>query len=322
MCKKQCVIISYDIMTHHPPEVVQIYKGKYYNKPQNAQRCNKVIVFDLDETFGYFFELKILWNYITSIGPDFSTPDIFNVLLDMYPEFLRYGIISILDYIYNKKLSGKCHKVYVFTNNKYDHSWVNLILDYFVYKLDCKTKLFDQVIYAFKINNKQIEVKRTKQTKTYEDFINCTMLPYSTEICFVDNNYFPDMNNERVYYIQPLSYYHNMKKEEIMCRFINSDLWKQIKNVNLGIKSIKSDLFHDCRGFHMNSMKIAVDFHVAQKIMFHIKEFFYFPKTHQKTKKNNRNLISRTTRKNRPYVERYSYTDKINSSSADNFWKV
>jgi len=272
---------------------IKIYKGKYYNTKPNAKN-SKVIVFDLDETFGSFFELKIIWDYISSIDQRLTTSKQFNELLDLYPEFLRYGILHIIDYIYQKKMTGECYKVYVYTNNQFNYHWVNLILEYFTNKLDCKIKLFDQVIRAFKINNKKIEVKRTTYSKTYDDFIKCTMLPNSTEICFVDDNNFPEMKNERVYYIQPLSYQHNLSKEEIIYRFLNSDIWMQIKHTD---GKNENELYENFETNFMKNTKIMKqDIRVAQKLMYHIKEFFYFPKNKNKTRKN-KQVFTRFTRK-------------------------
>lgn len=279
---------------------VNIYKGEYYINNPVKTKLHKVVVLDVDETLGYFFELKILWNYVASIDPCFKTSQYFNRLLDLYPEFLRYGIVSILDYIYQKKKRGDCYKVYIYTNNQFESRWTNLILDYFIYKLDCDIRLFDQVICAFKINNKKVEMKRTTHMKTYDDLISCTMLPTSTEICFIDNNYFHNMQNERVYYIQPLSYYHNMTKEEIVCRFLQSDLWIEMNRI---AEQTNPDHHHsDFLGqvfypIHnaMSVRKTKIDIYVAQKMMYHIKEFFYFPKNNRTRK--NKMLLNRLTRK-------------------------
>ena len=69
----------------------------------------KIVVFDLDETLGYFSDLVSLW-YIIALK---KTQQNFNALLDQYPEFLRYGILTILEYLYHKKHAGKCYKLYL-----------------------------------------------------------------------------------------------------------------------------------------------------------------------------------------------------------------
>lgn len=291
---------------------VNVYKGLYYKRSEPlrsplspCEKYNKTIVFDVDETFGYFYDLKILWNYLITRHCRYNTQKNFNQLLDLFPEFLRYGILPILNYVYNKKNTSECFKIYVYTNNKYEKEWVNHILDYLSYKLNCQTQqLFDQVIYAFKLNNKIIEPRRTTNSKTFGDFINCTMLPISTEICFIDNKYFPEMKNERVYYIQPFSYYHDLLIDEVVHRLVNSELWLN----NMDIYHDGNDDIECVNDIHrffqrasggVNTQKIRklnFDMQVSKKIMYHIKEFFYFPNDKRKTRKNNM-MLKRMTRK-------------------------
>ena len=53
--------------------------------------------------------------------------------------------------------------------------------------------------------------------------------PKSTEICFIDNSYHQDMVQDKIYYIQPRSYYHNLPLTEILNRFYNSAIGKQYR---------------------------------------------------------------------------------------------
>ena len=86
--------------------------------------CNpKVVVFDLDETLGYFVEFGIFWDslkeYINQNNINCNIDQhLFNKLLDLYPEFLRPNIITILQYLKKKKLSNKCSKLMIYTNNQ------------------------------------------------------------------------------------------------------------------------------------------------------------------------------------------------------------
>jgi hypothetical protein len=201
-------------------------------------------------------------------------------LLDLYPEFLRYGILSILEFIYNKKTRGICDKVYIYTNNQCSSEWCKLIANYFNYKLNTHGELFDKIICAFKINNKIVQFGRTTHNKTYNDFINCTLLPKKTRICFVDNSYFYEMKNDRVYYIQPLSYIHNLSTESIIKRFINSNIYTD--NFDTSDDYLISDYLQ--KQFFKNNRNMQnilfikdfeTDIHVAQKIMYHVKEFFH-----------------------------------------------
>ena len=54
------------------------------------------------------------------------------------------------------------------------------------YKLNTEYDVFEKIINAFKVNNKIIEHNRTTHKKTYNDFINCTILPENIKICFID----------------------------------------------------------------------------------------------------------------------------------------
>lgn len=80
---------------------VQLYKGKYYDKKQ-IKTNGRVIAFDLDETMGSFTDLEILWSGLQHFTKKY-VPINFNNLLDLYPEFLRYGIEHIIEFLIQKK---------------------------------------------------------------------------------------------------------------------------------------------------------------------------------------------------------------------------
>ena len=293
--------------------ILNIYKGKTFNKTF-IKKYQKVIVFDLDETLGSFYELHILWQGINKILlKPFDSDDIiqneFNKILDLYPEFLRYGILNILDYLYLKKKQNECDKIYVYTNNNCNPPWVSLICNYFKYALKFKDNIIDKTISAFKINNKILEISRTTKDKTHSDFIKCTLLPKSTEICFIDNSYFFYMLNEKVYYIQPKPYYHNLSTNTIIERFVcSSHLNVYIFLDMFQDKQILKDYLWDwfelnnCikinNQFISNAKTIETDIIVAQKIMYHIKEFFYLTHRKNKTKKSRTKLTNTTRKKN------------------------
>jgi hypothetical protein len=287
---------------------LQVYKGICYNK-QYIKKYNKVLIFDFDETLGSFSDLHKLWvgintfyikNYNVS---EEDNQQRFNEILDLYPEFLRYGILNILEYLYLKKKRGHCDKIYIYTNNNCKPSLIKYITNYFKYKLNFKEDLFDKIIYAFKINNKIVEIARTTRDKTYNDFINCTLLPKSTEICFIDNTFYSNMLNEKVYYIQPRAYFHNISINTIIERFLNSNIGIKITNdVISEEKEVYKEFLYDWfdynnETYNTNNTHIDTDIFVAQKLMYHIKEFFYL--THRKNKTRKRNIrLGKLTRKN------------------------
>ena len=73
---------------------------------------SKIVVFDLDETLGYFVEFGMFWdtlkhyyknkNFNSGKEPVFNQ-HLFNKILDLYPEFIRPNILNILTYLNRKK---------------------------------------------------------------------------------------------------------------------------------------------------------------------------------------------------------------------------
>jgi len=264
--------------------------------PLLKKGINKVLAFDIDETLGSFQDLEMLWRKIM-VGPFF-----FNELLDLFPEFLRYGILPILDFIYKKKLSKECAKIYIYTNNQCSPEWTQRIADYFDYKLMVNhgPKVFDKVINAFKINNRRIEMGRTGHDKRFSDFIRCTILPKNTEVCFIDNTFYRGMVNDRVYYIQPLRYNHHLSSEQIFRRFTEFYGNKLGSHLTLGPSSITQDLALVSSSITEDLVPSSItedlvpssitedlenDILVAKKLMYHIKEFFFLGKHAHKTRK-------------------------------------
>jgi hypothetical protein len=190
----------------------------------------KIVVFDLDETLGYFTQYGIFWdslsNYLKTKNHSDLTQTEFNLILDLYPEFLRPNIISILNFLRHKKKTNCCHKMMIYTNNNGPHEWVHNIIGYFEKKINFR--LVDQIIAAFKINGKRIELCRTTHDKTHKDLIKCTKIPLDAEICFIDDNFYPEMANDNIYYINIKPYYHDLKFEEMLDRFKKSEIGKKI----------------------------------------------------------------------------------------------
>jgi len=263
-------------------------------KIPNSPNFLKVLVFDLDETIGSFHEAAILWKIIES-----ELQSDFNTLMDLYPEFLRYGILQIIEFILNKKKIGKCDKLYLYTNNINSPVFPNLISEYLKYKLKSENNVFDKIINAFKVNNKIIEHNRTTHRKTYNDFINCTILPENVKICFIDDKYYSKMENEKIYYIQPSPYYHNLTNKEIIERFSMTSFNSE-DNMNK-INSILNVPFIDYK-YQENMMNVEqmkkIEKRIYKKIMYYVKEFFYITNSTEKTKKI-RVPLGKFTRKRR-----------------------
>jgi hypothetical protein len=302
---------------------VQIYKGKLFKKNKhvveplndrikleyqfNKTHFPKVIIFDLDETLGSFAEIESLWsgiiNYsLTQFNQHDFNQNIFNKLIDLYPEFLRTGILEILSFVINKKRTKECFRLYIYTNNQCAASWTNIISSYISSKVGSEINIFDRNIYAFKCGEQIIEPSRTTNDKTYSDFIQCTMLSKTIELCFIDNTYFDKMKHDKVYYIQPRSYYHGLSYKIIMDRFGESNI------LNKSISNSSKFLEFMYNWFQMKETKsfykiktqdeYDADIIIQQKIMYNIKEFFYMSTRNTYTKKI-RSILGRYTKKNR-----------------------
>ena len=291
---------------------VKIFKGKHYlpwfGTTEDSVHFivpKKVIVFDMDETLGSFADLYILWCGIYQIWPQCNN---FNELMDMFPEFLRYGILTILEYLYDCKLKKMCHKIFIYTNNQCSKSWVNAISDYFEYKVKnthprkSRRKLFDKMICAFKINNKKIEECRSSHHKKIDDFLKCSMISDDTEICFVDDVEYPSMKNSKVYYICPRPYVHSLSTNQIVKR-ITKAKWIPKENVILHSEEYWSNWFmiHRRRLIRRGTCDVELDLQVSQKIMCHLREFLNFtisPPPNKMCKTQRKKKRKKNTRKN------------------------
>ena len=274
-------------MAHYDKgDLVKIYNGKFRRNSNTIKPVarDKVFAFDIDETLGCFCDLVLLWHTMTVEHDSNKTQKNFNALLDAYPEFLRYGILTIFEYLYHKKKQGQCSKLYLYTNNRYSPEIPRYIAKYFDYKMGIytdmenmsKTHLFDHVICAFKVGNRIIEPCRTSHRKLYSDFIRCTLLPKTTEICFVDDLYHSGMNHSKIYYIQPKEYKHSLDTQELIdraCLFMPEIYTRdQLERVYSNYQ----------KNWVNNELKIQV----SKKMMYHIKEFFYLSIIISKTRKS------------------------------------
>ena len=257
---------------------------------------SKIVVFDLDETLGYFMELGMFWDALKAyikykqlkITMDQS---LFNDILDLYPEFLRPNITGILNYLKDKKEKNHCGKLMIYTNNQGPIEWAKYIIKYFENKINYK--IFDQIIGAFKIQGKKVEVCRTTHMKTHKDLIKCTKIPEDTQICFLDDVYYPDMSNEKIYYINLKPYVHDLDFDGMITRLLKSDI-------------LSPEDPTSCRAFMMTFLKKfnyiyvsktaethQIDKILSKKILQHLQIFFKMkpigPDTYKKKNKTSKN---------------------------------
>ena len=283
-------------------EEIELYKGLHYSNPV-AHTKTKAIVFDLDETIGQFSNLHEITNACEDVLQRPLKQMEFCELLNLYPEFLRPGILTILEFLDYKKRQGSLHKVYLYTNNQCGKEWVDQIVAYINMKIGATKPLFDDVIYAFKIKNQIVDMRRTTNNKTHEDLIKCTMMKDdTTEICFIDDKKYMRMYGERVYYIRPRPYIHPLSKQDIISRFM--------ENVPVSVAPFDEDVLYNalhtyCRIFPTDGKRnLASDIEITKKIMYYVREYLYFYKTGvpykqqtQQTQKNRKSHARKTLKK-------------------------
>lgn len=180
-----------------------------------GDRSNKHFVFDLDETIGSFQALRTM--FLADESPTTTVEDKLTSLLRIFPEFVRPGMISLLQFLYAKKREGKFRHLYLFTNNQCGRLWTEGLVKA-IERIADTPAIFDHVICAFKINNVVVEAQRTTHSKSFSDFVRCTLVPASAHICFIDDTYFPQMNKDRVFYLQPRPYVHPLSTAEMVRR--------------------------------------------------------------------------------------------------------
>jgi hypothetical protein len=250
----------------------------------------KIVVFDLDETLGYFSEFGMIWDAVSSyILKNNSEPnqELFNNMLDLFPEFLRPNIFLILEYLKKKKIRSKCNKLILYTNNQGPKEWAKSIIKYFEMKTNYK--LFDQIIAAYKINGEQVEMCRTTYSKTHDDLLKCTKLSANTEICFLDDIYHPGMDNDKIYYINVKAYKHDLSFFEIIKRLIRSNIINILDENEFKEEISKKLIRYHYTPRYKTGNEQKVDTIISKRMLHLLKDFFGDLHKKSKTNKNNKN---------------------------------
>ena len=263
-----------------------IFENKF--SPDNMPKAtdvHKIVVFDLDETLGCFIELGIFWDSLQRFYDKKLPDEEFFEMVNTFPEFLRPNILNILDYLIDKKRDKSCHKIMIYTNNQGPRSWAQKISSYFDHRIG--TKIFDQIIAAFKIRGKIVEISRTRHDKSVEDLIRCTHIPKNTEICFLDDQYHPLMEHDNVYYINIKPYTFSMPFEEMADRYYCK------RNLSMDKEDFIRKIVSNMKKYNYPVVKKSVvetdvDNIISKKIITHLEEFFKRTKKNTTRKKTNR----------------------------------
>lgn len=181
---------------------------------------NKVIVFDLDKTIGYFTQFSTLIYCIEKIKKRFLSKKEQHKLLDLFPEYFRTGIFPIFNYLKQEKQNHAKNKikVLIYTNNNGHKSWTHMIKQYIERQINYK--LFDRVICAWKVDNVLNEKKRTTYEKTYSDLKRCANLSKKDRIIFLDDLFHPQMKHPKIKYLFLDEYIYKFNINTIINRLL------------------------------------------------------------------------------------------------------
>ena len=179
------------------------------------------IVFDFDETIGFFSQLGFLTDFIELHYKIKITKNLLFDLLDIYHECFRPNIFKIFNYL---KTQNNV-KIYIYTNNNGGKSWVNNIRKYIEHKINAK--LFKKTICAWMVDGVVCEKKRTTYEKTYDDFINCTGIK-KHKVLFIDDYLHDKMKHDNVKYILIDKFQYIYDKETMLNKFHKTQLSKKI----------------------------------------------------------------------------------------------
>ena len=160
---------------------------------------DKNIVFDFDETIGYFDQIIEMIKYTKKT----SKEEIFN-FLKTFPFVFRTSIFDIFYYIVRLKKEKKIKNVILYSNNNND-VFIGFVLSFIHEKLNYN--LFDASISINQTHNKN---------KNITDLLNYSsgLLNKNSSIFFIDDKEYQDMKSIQ-YYIKCESYKYVYSKLEI-----------------------------------------------------------------------------------------------------------
>ena len=159
-----------------------------------------IVAWDLDETLGSWVQLGFISDSIRSaIGRSLSREEMFR-LINLFPEYVRPGIVPVLQLLKKRMQSNNSLKVILFTNNNGPQSWAKTIVAYFNHLVDYN--LFSTIIPAFEVKGRRVSKCRTSSDKLYSDLVRCIDVPAGTPVCFIDDQEHPGMRTHDVKYIR------------------------------------------------------------------------------------------------------------------------
>lgn len=190
---------------------------------------DKIAIFDLDETIGYFSQLFIIWKSLIILSKKKLNLIDFYKLCDIYSCYFRPEIIEIMLLLRKNNI-----QTVIYTNNIGPKWWAQLIAMYINYKTaitlgksdNLSINFIDTVIGAFKINGLINDNRRTTNEKTYKDIERIFNLTSCKRVMFVDDLIHEKMIEKNVFYLRVPVYKNNLPLKKIIDLFFRSQYGK------------------------------------------------------------------------------------------------
>lgn len=248
----------------------------------------KYVVFDLDETLGYFTELSIIWNCLQTVMNLHTQKQFHNLCKVFESDFFRPGIFRTMRYLRDNRHRVK---VVLYTNNTGSMTWLKMILSYMENKVGAPG-LFETIVPGY-IPHGPANQMRSSYNKTYEEIRRCANIPANAKVIFFDDQEHPGMLNKNVTYIKVKPHKCSLTANYIINKLgynISENARKMIKRC---IESFQKQYSH-----HYGSTRIANN-DIIKNLL-----FFLNGKTKKRgTKKHRTSNHIKKTRKRERYIK-------------------
>lgn len=215
---------------------------------------NKIVVFDMDETLGYFSQLYVIWISLLRLSQTKLSIFDFYKLSDIYIFYYHPTIFKILKFLKTNNIN-----IVIFTNNQGLFWWPKLIALYLNYKISNNNNdnIFKTVIGSYKLQNKINDNRRTSMMKKYDDLKNIMNLNDETKVLFLDDQEHPEMRHPNVDYFKVPNYIIMLPPSRIVNIFLHSNYGKMfiLKN-KLNIFFFMNNIFHSFKHYNLSTQSL------------------------------------------------------------------
>jgi len=216
-------------------------KGKEGKQGKEGKEKEKFVVFDLDETIGFFSQLYFIWDLLMKMSKTRLSLKDFFVLCEMFSCYFHPEIIDIMVYLREKNINPV-----IFTNNQAPVWWPKLITLYINYKTnkllnkggdrdenrdedrdgdknkDKNKDFIKEIVGAYTINGYISERRRTSNSKKYTDLYRILDPSSSHKILFLDDKEHVAMRVNAVKYIKVPVYIMMLPPQTIASVFLRT----------------------------------------------------------------------------------------------------